>query len=334
MASRRTVGSPTPGRIVSSGSGRAGLHRTVAATMDAMFLRPPLHRLPRRPFAIVAVAASFAVAAAACGDGGGTDSAGRDVDGIAHVHGLGVDPEDGLVHIATHDGLYRLTSEGSVERVGDERSDYMGFTVIGPDHFVASGHPALGSDAFRELEQPLFGLIETTDGGVTWDARSLSGEVDFHALDAAHDRLYGYDATNSRLLVSDDGGTAWEVRSELSVFDLAVDPDDGDRIVASTGDGVIESGDGGRTWRPWAGAPAVVVLDWHADLGLWGLDGRGGLHHVAAGAWQVGEQLGGAPQALLVGDAGFVAAVGDGATAIHRSSDGREWELVHRSSHS
>ncbi len=41
--------------------------------------------------------------------------------------------------------------------------DLMGFTVAGPGRYLASGHPGLHVD----LPQPV-GLIETTDGGVTW----------------------------------------------------------------------------------------------------------------------------------------------------------------------
>jgi hypothetical protein len=41
--------------------------------------------------------------------------------------------------------------------------DLMGFTVAGPGRYLASGHPGLHVDQ----AQPV-GLIETTDGGVTW----------------------------------------------------------------------------------------------------------------------------------------------------------------------
>src|SRR5688572_23307408 len=47
--------------------------------------------------------------------------------GPIHVHGLGVNPGDGALFIATHTGLYR-TSEGSTkaERVGAGYQDTMG----------------------------------------------------------------------------------------------------------------------------------------------------------------------------------------------------------------
>lgn len=250
-------------------------------------------------------------------------------ESVSHVHGLGVDPADGTLHAATHNGLFQLSQDGAAERVGADMHDFMGFTVVGDDHFVASGHPSLGTEAFRELDRPLFGLIETTDGGSTWEQKSLSGEVDFHALEAAHGQLYGFDATNSRFLVSDDG-IDWETRSTTSIGDFAVDPDDPDGVVASSADGLIESTDGGRTWSPVDGAPLVVFLDWHAERGLWGLDAEGTLHQRNGATWDENEGLGGAPQALLVDDGGVIAAIDDGSTVIYRSGDEATWEVIYR----
>ena len=78
----------------------------------------------------------------------------------AHVHGVGINPGDGLVYLATHDGLFRYGPAGP-ERVGAV-NDLMGFTIAGPDHFYASGHPGPGSD----LPNPV-GLVESTDAGRT-----------------------------------------------------------------------------------------------------------------------------------------------------------------------
>src|SRR3546814_6343042 len=113
----------------------------------------------------------------------------------------------------------------------------MGFTVAGPGRFLASGHPGIGTDAFQELDRPLFGLIESIDGGRTWDPVSLSSDVDFHGLEAVHGNVFGFDSTSGRLLVSTDGGTTWDERSTRSIADLAVDPADEDHIVASTSEG-------------------------------------------------------------------------------------------------
>lgn len=98
--------------------------------------------------------------------------------GPVHVHGLGVNPADEALFIATHTGLYR-SGEGDSKsvRVGDSRQDTMGFTVAGADRFLGSGHP----DARQDLPS-LLGLIESTDAGETWESISLLGEADFHVL--------------------------------------------------------------------------------------------------------------------------------------------------------
>lgn len=277
----------------------------------------------------VGVAAVIVVATVLVVSATGSDDDGPEAESVAHVHGLGIDPADGALHVATHNGLFRMPDDGAVERVSVDRHDFMGFTVAGPGRFLASGHPAPGTASFRELDRPLFGLIESTDGGRTWDPLSLSGQVDFHALDAAHGNVYGFDSTSGRFLVSTDGGARWDERSNMPMADLAVDPADEDGIVASTAEGLAESTDGGRSWQL-LDAPTLVFLDWHAERGLWGLDTEGRVHHLDGTSWSVAEALDGSPQALLVHDDGIVAAVDDGSTVIYTSDDGENWETRYR----
>ncbi len=114
--------------------------------------------------------------AAACGESAedGTEQSPRVLDaGPVHVHGLGVNPKDGALFTATHTGLFRVAPGGTQPvRVGDRYHDTMGFTVVGPDHFLASGHP----DG-RERLPPLLGLIESRDAGESWQAISLLGAL-------------------------------------------------------------------------------------------------------------------------------------------------------------
>src|SRR3546814_9254351 len=100
-------------------------------------------------------------------------------ESVSHVHGLGIDPADGVLHVATHNGLYRIPDDGPVERISEDRHDFMGFTVAGPGRFLASGHPGIGTDAFQELDRTLFGLVERIAGGRTWDPVSLARDVGF-----------------------------------------------------------------------------------------------------------------------------------------------------------
>ena len=267
------------------------------------------------------------------GRGGGSGTTTATDGGLAHVHGLGIDPGDGTLYAASHTGVFRVPETGKATRIADRYQDTMGFTVVGPRHFLASGHPALDDESLRRPGRPpLLGLVESTDAGRTWSSLSLLGESDFHALVYAHDRVYGFDATNGRFMVSDDKRT-WQTRSQTRIGTFAVDPDDALRIVASTESGLAESRDGGATWRGLQG-PQLLFLAWDAEGGLWGAapDGAVFRHDTASGAWETQGTLPGPPQALLVrGPDLYAAAEAGDVTAVYRSTDdGRTWRLRYR----
>jgi hypothetical protein len=243
--------------------------------------------------------------------------------GVQHIHGLGVNPADESLMIATHTGLFRAGAEETeATRVGDRRQDTMGFTVVGPDRFLGSGHP----DARDELP-PLLGLIRSDDAGRSWDSVSLLGEADFHVLRASGRRIYGFDATNARLLTSDDAGRSWERRTPpAAVFDLTIDPADPARVVASTEAGVFLSVDAGRTWRPLARDRAGLLAWTRSALVL--VEGSGAVNASPSPGRRferVG-QIGGQPAALAAdGDDLYVALH---TNEVKRSSDsGRSWSV-------
>ena len=80
---------------------------------------------------------------------------------------------------------------------------------------VASGHPGAGST----LPDPV-GLIRSVDGGQTWEAVSLTGEIDFHALAMDGDRVAG-SATAGQILYSEDAGASWAAIGEGEATSLA-----------------------------------------------------------------------------------------------------------------
>jgi len=96
----------------------------------------------RRPGVAVASALLVALVLAGCGsDPPAAPSASVAEDpGLIHVHGLGINPADGTLYAATHTGLFAVR-DGVGQRVADRLQDTMGFTVVGPDHFLGSGHP-------------------------------------------------------------------------------------------------------------------------------------------------------------------------------------------------
>jgi hypothetical protein len=244
--------------------------------------------------------------------------------GPVHVHGLGVNPADGALFIATHTGLYRVDEgERKAERVGDRYQDTMGFTIVGPHRFLGSGHPDINEARDKNLPS-LLGLIESTDKGESWTPISLLGEADFHVLRFAGERVYGYDATNDRLLVSGDHGRSWkELEKPGPLVDLAVDPTDGRRIVAASAggleEGLFESRDGGESWK--RVSEAVALLAWPGRLYL--VAGGGQVFASRDGGRRLDHrgEIGGQPAALVAeGPNELYVALHDG--TIKRSSDG------------
>lgn len=271
---------------------------------------------------VVALLAAVAVAAALSR---GTDDETAE-PGPVHVHGLGVNPADGALFIATHTGLFRAAEgESKAVRVGEDFQDTMGFTIVGPDRFLGSGHPDL-----RQELPPLLGLIESTDAGESWKQVSLLGAADFHTLRFAHGRVYGYDVTNDRLLVSRDEGRTWdELARPGPVFDLVIDPTDPQHLFAAAqsqlGPALFESRSGGESWR--AAASLAGLLAWPARDELYVVTAGGEVFVTPDGRHlELRGRTGGEPAAFLADGRDLYIALHDG--TIERSSDGgRRWEI-------
>ena len=242
-----------------------------------------------------------------------------------HVHGMGLNPADRALLIATHTGLFRLEPDAQrAERVGDCYQDTMGFAVAGPNHFLGSGHPDV-----RDKLPPLLGLIESRDGGKTWTPISLLGEVDFHALRVRSERIVGYDATGGRVMVSDNRGRSWRSsRPPEPLLDLVVDPGAADQLLAAGESRLFVSPNSGRTWSP--REQGTGLLAWPRRDRLYLLDGGGQLWLSRDGArrWQSRGRIGGRAAALLAVTAETLyAATHDG--EIKRSFDGGEsWTML------
>jgi photosystem II stability/assembly factor-like uncharacterized protein len=235
---------------------------------------------------------------------------------------LGVDPADSSLYVATHTGLFRM-EHGSEDarRVGDSQQDTMGFTVVGAGRFLGSGHPDLRTDL-----PPLLGLIESTDGGSTWQPISLLGEADFHALRAQGPRVLGYDASGDRLMASADGGRSWAwSRPPYPLVDVAFHPSNPRHLVAASEAGLISSRDAGATWS--APTLAAVALAWPSGDALYALgrDGTTSLSRDGGASWATVGEAPGPPAALTAIDPDrLVLALHEGGFA-HSSDGGRSW---------
>jgi hypothetical protein len=242
-----------------------------------------------------------------------------ETEAVHHIHGLGVDPTDSTLYVATHSGLFQAgKGEQQMRPIGDSAQDIMGFSVVGPDRFIGSGHP----DPNDTSSPPNLGLIESRDGGKTWKNISLFGEADFHVLHSSGERIYGYDGTQGRLMVSNDGGRQWTQHTPpAAMYDLAIDPRDPDRIVASTERGVFSSTNAGKAWRllrddtagllAWPAADRLYLIDEQGQVQRSSDDGR---------RWQPAGSIGGQPVAFTAHETELYAALAD--STVKRSSDG------------
>jgi hypothetical protein len=213
----------------------------------------------------VLVAVGVIAQAVAGGDQDRPD-AGAPVDQFAHVHGLAIPawaPQ--TVFLSTHEGLIRIEGDGWSYASG-QNHDFMGFAAhpTRPDLLYTSGHPADGSD----LANPV-GFMVSTDGGASWQVRSLEGEADFHAMTvgAGGGVIYGWNgAGQPGLHRSTDDGHTWTVidTPTLSagggVFALAAHPDNPDLLWAGTEAGLFHSRDAGASWQESVGGAPVTAV--------------------------------------------------------------------------
>lgn len=231
-----------------------------------------------------------------------------------HTHGLGYDPDRGIVFAATHTGVWELptnrlpSSFGSGSLVSppgnvpvlieNRQQDTMGFFVTDTGLILGSGHP----DPANSTAPENLGLIMSDTAAKEWTTVSLAGEVDFHDIAATSTpsgalRIYGYDATHAKILISDDGGATWSDGAATELRDMTIDPTNPDRTYATTATGLQVSDDVARTFSPVPDAPALVLID-ATDTGYVGIDIAGILWHTTGAGWVQGGTIVGDPQAL------------------------------------
>lgn len=242
--------------------------------------------------------------------------------GPTHVHGLGVDPADGALFLATHTGLFRSAEgERGAKRVGDSFQDTMGFTVTGPGRFLGSGHPDAQTD-----QPPLLGLIESRDAGKSWRPVALTGQADFHVLRTEGSSVVGYDSSNNRLLrLSGANRKATRLATPRgTLIDLAVDPSDEGHYVAASDTGIYESRDGGRRWSRVDRRRTGLLAFLDAER-LVLIRGDGVVEQrLSGGGWKPVGKVVGPPGAFAAHEGQLFLAVQDG-PVLQSSDGGRNW---------
>jgi photosystem II stability/assembly factor-like uncharacterized protein len=253
-----------------------------------------------------------------------------------YVNSLDVDPATGDFLLTTNRGFFRIDGE-KVSRVEGTAASggasapvgtFLDVLAVGPGRLLGSGHP----DAKGALPSFL-GLLESDDGGRSWRSVSRLGEADFHKLVSAHDRLYGFDAVLSAMLISRDGGRRWveHFTPPGLVIDFEVDPDDPDRIVAATEDRLVRSTDGARHWRP-VDSGRGIRLAWPAADALYraGEDGTVERSRDGGGTWERVGEVPREPYAFkALGAEELLLALSDG-TIMRTEDGGRSWKAVFR----
>ena len=272
---------------------------------------------------IALVALAVAASTAACGVDDEAGPAGNEEQAAsgslpsAHIHGVGVNPTDGEVYLASHDGLFRLHELGAGEgdwQLVSPAIDLMGFAIAGPDHFYASGHPGPGVD----LPDPV-GLIESTDGGSTWEPLSRQGQSDFHTMTVSDGGVLGFDGA---LRTTADGGTWEDGAIPADPYSLAADAG-GRTVLATTQQGVLRSSDGGSTWSTVQDGPLLQVLDWTPDAStVVGVGPQGDVWSSDDGGreWERVGEVGAQPQAVAAEDGARVLVVTE--DTLLQSTDG------------
>ena len=209
----------------------------------------------------------------------------------AHVHGVARNPGDGLVYVATHDGLFSMRRGAQPTRVGPV-IDLMGFTIAGPNHFYASGHPGIGVD----LPDPV-GLIESKDGGQTWATLSRQGEADFHTLTSSRTGVAGFEG--DQLAMTVDGRTWEQLAPPVAPHAVAASPN-GAALLVTSESGLARFSAKGKTWQRVQTPLLLQLVTWADASTVVGLapDGRVALSTDAAETWQIQGGAGAPPHAL------------------------------------
>ena len=238
---------------------------------------------------------------------------------------------------------------------------YVGYLAMHPtDHLIL--YAATGNYATKDgPPQMASGLYVTRDGAQSWSSiRIREDHFPFTAVRFSHQNpLVVYAGTERSIWRSDDGGATWDsfghednrtygprgVRAGMPI-DLTIDPRDPLHIYANNYiGGVIQSNDGGKTWRDSStGYSGAQLLDLaispsgHNDLYV---AGKSGLYRSSDGgrSWKGIRDTGPKIKPILKwyaieiapdnSESVFATSQGQG-IILHSTDGGAEWQMVFR----
>jgi hypothetical protein len=220
-----------------------------------------------------------------------------------HVHNLSLVGD--VVYIGSHNGFWKQEVGQDPVLLSQPVFDVMGLAGS-KEKWFASGHPGPDMEAPSDL-----GLIESVDGGVTWQSVSLLGKADFHRAAAVGNFVLGLVAHSGSLLRSNDGGSTWSDLGTPVIFDFAINPTNPDVVLATSENGTLRSEDGGETFTPVTTPELLAFVAW-GEQGLYAASTEGQIIFSSDNGanWDARGSLGATPGALAT-DAGNVVALVD-----------------------
>jgi photosystem II stability/assembly factor-like uncharacterized protein len=240
------------------------------------------------------------------------------LDSVSHIHHVKV--VENKIFVLTHEGLYELVGKNDMKLVGKDKVDVMGFTTLGKELF-ASGHPAQGSKAPNPI-----GLVKSIDGGISWNAVSLVGKVDFHFLEGAGSDLYGADSQSGNLMYSGDSGKTWRSLGANTFTDIAVSPEKSGTAIAIENSELLLTQNAFKSITKIKIALKITRIEWRKS-GLYALSGSSLYKSTNSGkTWAKQNTFKGAPGILSVSDQMMLVTVGS--DIYTSSSTGRKFKIV------
>jgi hypothetical protein len=263
------------------------------------------------------------LAALVAGCGGDSQSEAPVTLGV--IQNLVVDAVDGVLVIASPNGMYRFgKNDKSATRLGSVGWNVRGLVATGPHELLASGNSTPQDPQPRKL-----GLQRSDDGGKTWRGEALVGKHAFDTIHVSGDWIYGLERARGLILVSSDRGRTWRtMRRPSAIVDLAVDPDNPQRLVLSEPLDSYFSRDGGRHWIE-LGAGSLLFA-WPDSKNLYGVTSEGEVWRSPNGGerWIVAGDLALIPIVFAAGGPrDLYAALADG-TILHSPVGGDGWDVL------
>jgi hypothetical protein len=157
--------------------------------------------------------------------------------------------------VGGHPGLFRST-DGGVAFAAVDAGQVTDVHALG----------AAGDVAY--LASPRAGLLASSDGGTTWEARNPSAGQSFMGtilVDPTDPQRLLAPDMRAGLMASGDGGRSWTGLGALATMAVAWDLTNTQRLVAVGMDGGTTSTDGGRTWSPLSLPAGTSTVTFSAD---------------------------------------------------------------------